>query len=351
MNNAAKHIWPVSTALKLLNSTHISDVQNDVMGIVLCAGVGSRMAPLTNFVPKPLLPALNIPLMFWNVAKLRSITGQISINTHYLHKCFDPLVEICERADMKAGLYYEPQLSGPFGGVLACTARWTGSDAIVMMGDGFFDFNVADLMRVHRDAGNVLTIGVAPVEDGSRYGILSVDENDRVYAMREKPKGIGSTDNASCGVYVISRPGIERFRDTLKNIDWIDVVSEFLRLKTPVGVYRVNTWYDAGNPMDLLKLNLSILTSKYLSRLAFADAIAPNLWTQDDSQLNAKINTADNVLVGETVKFHGRASVSNSIIGQNSTIGENVTIENAIILPGSQISTGSILDGVIWSRA
>jgi mannose-1-phosphate guanylyltransferase len=244
-------------------------VCNNVGGVILCAGKGIRMEALTQLYPKPLVPILNCPLLWWKLVRIRREVRRVALNVHYLHEVFAPLPEIGKESAMDVSLVYEKVLTGPVGGVLACRrALSNAADILVLAGDGLYEADFSGILQRHREQDAELTIGVASVDDGSRYGVVTTDSSGRVVHMLEKPVGVGPVQEASCGVYVVSNRLFSRFSAAGGVLDWVHVVHTLLNEGVIVAAAKVNEWHDVGTPADFLRVNLQLLASDRISLVA-----------------------------------------------------------------------------------
>lgn len=340
--------WPDAAIGRLLQVP--APEARDVAGVILCAGVGARMAPLTCAIPKPLLPALNCPLLVWNIVHLGGHTRNVHLNTHYLSSGFEPVPAIGRRAGITITLTHERQLSGPFGGVLACLRhRSLPHDIVVLAGDGLYDVDITHLLALHRERNADLTIGVTAVADGSRYGVLTLDETQQIRAMREKPPNVGAVESASCGVYVLSNRLVQRFANHTGSLDWVDLVNALLFENGIVVAARVSRWLDAGTPADLLALNLELLNSeaarKVAERVHYPRA---SVWQQGAERALEDIHCEDAALIGDGVKFEAYAKLANAVIGTGARIGAGVVVRDAVIMPGAVVPAGTVVSGMVW---
>ena len=341
--------WP-NAAIRRLLVTQPPEACN-VAGVILCAGTGTRMVPLTHTLPKPLLPALNCPLLIWNIAHLSGRTRNIHLNTHHLSGAFEPIRTIAHSVGVAVTLAVEAQLSGPFGGVLACFRHETRPrDIIVLAGDGLYDVDFAKLLAFHREREADLTIGVTAVANGSRYGVLSLDDRHRVCAMHEKPANVGAVESASCGVYVLAGRLVERFVDYIGPLDWVDVVTALLCDKSIVVASRVSRWLDAGVPLDLLDLNLKLLNSEAVCKVADrTDHPTGQVWRQGPERPLRDTKFEGTVLIGEGVKFEVDTDVANAVLGTGSVLGRGAVVRNSVIMPGAVVPAGMIVNETVWS--
>lgn len=349
---SASLTWPAPVIQRVLEAAPAwPSSTKGATGVILCAGAGQRMAPLTYRVPKPLLPVLNCPLVWWSMVRMRCAVEQVQINTHHLHAAFHPLEAIAREAEIPFSIVQEPRLTGPFGGVLACRGSVDlAQDVLVLAGDGYYEVDFAHLLDIHRAYCAHLTIGISRALDGSRYGVPAVDDEGRVLQMREKPPGVGATNDASCGVYVMSPAVIARFADRAAVLDWIDVVPVLLADGYNVRAARIDTWHDVGAPGDLLALNLAMLTDQMLDSVAnrLEGSVAP-VWSQGDPNMPADTDFGSNVLLGPGAIVEPGVSVCNAVVGAGARIGRGAEITNAVILPGTNVPPHTLISDSVWS--
>ncbi|MBI3704969.1 MAG: NDP-sugar synthase [Rhizobiales bacterium] len=309
------------------------------------------MAPLTDKVPKPILPVLNCPLLWWSLAQMSGAVERICINTHYLHSAFEPLKAITRELGIPFSIALETELTGPFGGVLACFGSLAPThDVLVCAGDGYYNADFANLLDTHCANGADLTIGITPVLDGSRYGVLTIGADNRVLQMREKPPYSGPTTDASCGVYVVSPKVIARFADCRPPLDWVDVVQVLVADDYDVRAARINTWHDAGTPKDLLALNLAMLTDEMLPMVACrSKTFSPSVWIQGEASVSPDTQFEEAVLLGCGAIVESGASLYNAIIGAGACIRSGAKIANAVVMPGAHVPMQTFVSNIVWS--
>jgi len=129
--------------------------------VVLCAGLGTRLRPLTNSWPKPAIPVLGQPLLRYSLAMLRSIGVQwAGINTHHLPKVMQAVASFeCRRAGIQVELSHEPIIQGTGGGIRGFRHWLSDAPFLVLNGDVLFSLPLAALLQAHRDSGALATIG------------------------------------------------------------------------------------------------------------------------------------------------------------------------------------------------
>jgi glucose-1-phosphate adenylyltransferase len=220
---------------------------------------------------------------------------------------------------------------------------------LVFAGDGLYQADFAAILAQHWGQNAELTLGVAAVHDGSRYGVVSTDSRGCVTEMREKPPGAGPVQTVSCGVYVVSQKALDRFKAIPPPIDWIDIVPTLLAEGAVVATARIQSWRDIGMPSDLLNANIALLATGEISHVAEkSDFSGGTVWTQGGQYGDLSTVTFEaNVLLGANVDIGQRTSIRNSVIGHGVQIGSGGVISDSLILPGGQVPPDSTLVSTI----
>jgi mannose-1-phosphate guanylyltransferase len=171
---------------------------------LLVAGRGDRLRPLTDTTPKCLLPINGIPLLqIWLEHLEFSGIDEVLINTHWLHEMVEDFVcEWSSRHKIKIILFHEPTLLGSAGTLLA-NRKWVGRNPFfIIYGDNLTQFNLLNMLTVHKRGGFPVTIRIYKGADPRRAGIVCIDENDIVTDFEEKPDKPKS-DLGAGGIYIV----------------------------------------------------------------------------------------------------------------------------------------------------
>lgn len=168
--------------------------------MVLAAGLGTRLRPLTFELPKPMVPVLDRPVMAHIVDLLqRQGIDEIIANLHYFPDTIRGYFgdELTYR--------YEEELKGTAGGVRNCADFFGDEPFLVISGDALTDLDVTRLAARHAAHGGVATLCVKRVPDTREYGVVLHDGDGRVTGFQEKPAPAEAlSDLGNCGMYVFS---------------------------------------------------------------------------------------------------------------------------------------------------
>lgn len=174
--------------------------------VLLSAGLGTRLGPLTTATPKSMLPVNNRPLLEHIVELLcRHNFNDIAVNLHHKPDVILRHFGSGEAWGVRLRYSYEASLLGSAGTALRQLA-WVYPDPfLVYYGDVFTDLNLTKLMEQHRSSGAAATIVVNPVDDPTRVGIVEFDANRRVRRFVEKPRAEEVFSNwANSGIYILN---------------------------------------------------------------------------------------------------------------------------------------------------
>jgi len=167
------------------------ETSQKVKAFLLVAGRGERLRPLTDTVPKCLLPINGTPLLqIWLEHLERAGIDEVMINTHWLREAVDAFVDdwASRHKKIKISLFYEPVLLGSAGTLLA-NRDWVGREPFfIIYGDNLTRIDLKKMMLFHKRYKQPLTIRVYRGADPERAGIVGLDENDIVVDFAEKPE-------------------------------------------------------------------------------------------------------------------------------------------------------------------
>lgn len=320
--------------------------------MIMAAGVGSRLEPLSSVVPKPLVPLANIPTMDILVKHLSSFgIKDIIANTYY--KAED-IQEHYNKNSYGTNFQFikETELSGTAGGVKKCQFFFEkGEDFIIMSGDGLTDIDINQAYSSHKQSGSIATIITKEVEhkDVSKYGIIVPDSKGFVDSFQEKPTLEEAKSNlANTGIYIFNYEIFNfipqnTFYDFAKNV-FPSILDSGIKINTYT---HYGYWSDIGSLEQYKQSNADIINNKVSS---FSPQI---IMTKNGSYIcgqNSHIGTNTRLIgenvIGNNCIIGNNCNIKNSIIWNNVKIKDNVTVENSIILPNINV-IDSVYDEIL----
>ena len=337
------------------------DAANTIMkAMVLAAGVGSRLDPLTTQLPKPLVPVGNRPVMEHILRLLSSheINSVIS-NLHYLPKQITEYFKDGSAWKLHLEFNLEEELSGDAGGVRACKSFLQDNTFIVMMGDLLTDADLSEIIARHKEKKAIATIALKEVEDVSAFGVALLNSDSYITGFQEKPSIKSALSNlASTGIYVlepeifkyIPADGIYGFGRQL----FPHLVAQGLKvLGAPINSY----WSDVGTIKQYKQTNFDALRGLIKLDLPgrkcefgcidSGSIVDPSVVVQGlllvgkNSQIGPGVTITGHVIIGDNCCVETGAQLEDSIIWSNTTIEANACVTNSVIGASHLIKTGS----------
>jgi NDP-sugar pyrophosphorylase family protein len=170
--------------------------------LILAAGAGTRLRPLTDTCPKPMLPVAGTPLLARTLRWLRRYgVTEAALNLHHLPDVVRDGLGDGAAFDMRLTYAYEPELRGTAGAVHNFPGFFD-APFLVIYGDLLMDLDLDDLVGFHRERGALMTLALKRTATPHSQGMIEVDEAGRVLRFVEKPRAWDGGDTANAGVYV-----------------------------------------------------------------------------------------------------------------------------------------------------
>jgi mannose-1-phosphate guanylyltransferase len=225
--------------------------------LLLAAGFGTRLRPLTNSIPKCLVPIHGKPLLgYWFDLLFDAGIELAIVNTHYLPDVVNDFVASSPWRD-KIKIVHERTLLGTGGTVKACRPMFSGEPIIVAHADNLSQFNVNDFICAHhsRPSHTLMTMMTFITDDPTSCGILDLDRDGVVQAMHEKvanPPG----NVANGAVYILEPAIVDAIAESPKEI--VDISTEILpRYFGKIATFNNNDFHrDIGTPESLRRAEL-----------------------------------------------------------------------------------------------
>ena len=305
--------------------------------MVLAAGLGTRLRPLTFEIPKPMVPVLDRPVMA-HIVDLCRRQGfdQLIANLHYfpdtIKDYFGDSIEY----------RYEEELLGTAGGVRNVRDFFGDDPVLIISGDALTDLDLNALLERHRSAGGIGTLTVKRVDDTREYGVVLHDGDGRISGFQEKPHPDEAlSDLGNCGIYCFSPEIFDYFPDT-DFVDWAhDVFPALLENDVPFYIHEIHDYWNDVGSLDELRSG----TFDALSGELKIDAPGSGP-TPDDCEVQGEVWVGQDCQIGSGVKLMGSV-----VIGDGSTIGDGVAIRDSIVFPGTTVHDNQIVIGAIVGHA
>lgn len=222
--------------------------------MILAAGEGTRLRPLTLQTPKPLLPINGTPLIELILYWLKSYgIPDVAINLYHLGDQIKDYLDDGSQLGMRIIYSEEETLLGTAGGVKKIE-DFFDETFIIFYGDTLTDFDLSKMIQLHQDKKASVTIALFEPSDPSQYGIVNMDKTGRIHGFIEKPTspilGLKPPLLANVGVYVIEKEVLDYAPRTGFSDFGYDVFPKLIEADVPIYGYPLKTgdyFIDTGN--------------------------------------------------------------------------------------------------------
>ena len=235
--------------------------------MILCAGFGERLMPLTTELPKPAFPLANRPSVWYTLRLLRSWgVDSVIVNAHHLPDVLTETVRACLPAGMEVEFSMEKEILGTGGGLSRVRGFFRDDEPFILInGDILTDMDIAGAVELHLARRAVVTMVLSADSRRKQLGEVKVDREGRVRSILERPDNSSGLKPAFfTGIHVMS-PRIfdylpERPRSCLVRDCYCRMVDDGERL---FGYFMDSYWSDIGTPRMYLAANFDVLDGAY----------------------------------------------------------------------------------------
>ncbi len=310
--------------------------------MVLAAGLGTRLRPITYAIPKPMVPVVNRPVME-HIVRLLARHGftETIANLHWFPETIEGHFGDGSAFGIDLSYSREEALLGTSGGVRNA-AEFLGDSFLVISGDALTDIDLAAMREFHASHDGVATLATKRVDDTSQFGVAITGADGRIQGFQEKPDPAEAlSDLANCGIYMFDaeifdffpEPGAAKLAgpdDPPGFADWAtDVFPALLENDVPFYSHEIDAyWNDIGNLDELRDGNLDALRGEVEVEPGAPEVSAGVRAASDlgDAELTAPVLVGEGVELGEGVRIDGPA-----ILGDGCRVGEGAHIRDSIL--------------------
>ena len=323
--------------------------------MIMSAGLGTRLMPLTGLVPKPMAPIVNRPAMEHILRLLRrhGIT-EVAVNLHHFPEVITG--EFGDGSALGASLHYayEAVLLGTAGGVKNNQGFLGDATFVVMSGDSLTDVDLTALIAAHRASGGIATLGVTEVDDTSQFGVVVTRPDGSVGGFQEKPARAEARSNlCNCGIYVFEPAIFDRIPAATFYDFGKQVLPELVADGVPFFAHVIDGyWSDVGDLHEYRRGNFDALAGRVRVDIPGREQ-SPGIWVGEGTAISASAVIEPPVLLGEgCVVGEGTTLVGPVVIGDGTVIDAGARLHKTITWSGAHVGADSrVRGGIVGHRA
>ena len=301
--------------------------------ILLVGGRGTRLAPLTNNTPKPMLQVAGVPFTEHQIDKARSAgITEIVLATSFKAELFEPYFGDGANFGISIKYAVEEVALGTGGAISNAAAMLEGSGPVAIFnGDVLSKHDLDGQFKFHESKGADVTLYLTEVEDARAYGAVELDGLGRVSAFNEKMEN-PPTNIINAGCYIFNR-------EVIASIPFGKVISveretfpQLLATGAKVfGFIDKSYWLDIGTPAALLKASRDLVFEMNREFLALSDAT-----------IAADAILSGGSVIGRRARIESLAQVDGSVIGDGAVVGAGARLKNCFVADGFEVPASVI---------
>jgi mannose-1-phosphate guanylyltransferase len=302
-----------------------------MQALVLAGGAGTRLRPLTNTVPKPVLPLAGRPHIAYVIDWLeRHGVDDVVISCGFLAAGVREAVDAITGPRVRFA--EEPDARGT-AGAIKFAEEMLGERFFVLNGDVLTDIDLTALVARHESAGATATIALYPVEDPAGYGLVHRREDGEITEFLEKPEPDEiDTDEINAGTYFLERSVL----DLIPPGREVSIEREVFPRLVGSGLYGLRTegyWIDIGTPERFRQANWDILEGRIEAE--------PGDRIGEGVEISESATIADRAVIGPGSTIGDEAVISESILLANCRVGARARLDQAILGANVQLADGA----------
>jgi mannose-1-phosphate guanylyltransferase len=321
-----------------------------VKAMVLAAGKGTRLAPLTGEIPKPMASVAGKPIIQHIFELLeRSGVEEVHTNVYYMaEKLLAHYGPYSRMNKMTIRLTREEELMGTAGGLKRISNRFDDTFAVIM-GDALTDVDVAEVVAFHKERDAIATLALMRVEDTSQYGVVELDPEGNILAFQEKPATEDAISTlANTGIYVLEPEAM----DYIPEDTFFDFAQDvFPRLLAAgekfVGYEGDFYWSDIGTLSAYRAAQIDVLSGRVRTSIP-GDSWGEGLWVDRDAWMHPTVSLRGQVVIGRDAVIGPAATLDGDVtVGRGCRVGAGATVKRSILLAGAFVGEDAHVEGCI----
>jgi mannose-1-phosphate guanylyltransferase/phosphomannomutase len=304
-----------------------------VKAMVLAAGAGTRLRPLTYETPKPMVPVLNRPVIHHVLDNLlRHGVQDVMVN---LHAHADQVRGYCgdgSRWSLRVQYSHEAKLLGTAGAIKKVEKFFRGGPFFVMSGDGISDIDLTAMLAFHRRNRSLATMAIKAVDARFDYGVTLTKAGGRIKGFLEKPSWSDVFSNkVNTGIYLFE-PEVFRYIPRGVYDFGNQLWPKLLRLKKPIFAYETDAyWTDVGNLSEYRKCQIDSLEGRCRINIPGRE-IRKGVWVETPAAISPKAILRAPCLIGKGCTIEAGAQVGPyTVIGDRAVVSSQAVLKNCIL--------------------
>ena len=312
--------------------------------VVLVGGEGTRMRPLTETVPKPLLPLMDRHALDHVLDHLaRHGVHEVVLSSPYLESVFHPFIE-ARHGDPAITWITETHALGTGGAIVNALEAAGDEPFFALNGDILTDLDLTAMKQRHEATGAVVTIALHHVDDARAFGLVVTDGGGRVIEFREKPEDPIPGD-VNAGTYLLDPTVLDGWTAGETISIERDIFPAVISAGHPVHGFVADAyWLDLGTPEKYLQAHFDMFEGRV------HDVRYPAPWVAEGAEVDLRAHIGRWVAVGRGAAIGPDAQVDDSVMHRGARVGAGARVTGSVLAPDAVIGDGAIVEASVLGQ-
>jgi mannose-1-phosphate guanylyltransferase len=309
--------------------------------VVLVGGEGTRMRPLTETVPKPLLPLMDRHALDHVLDHLaRHGVHEVVLSSPYLEEVFHPFIE-ARHGDPAIIWITETHALGTGGAIVNALEAIGDEPCFALNGDILTDLDLTAMRAFHEERRASVTIALHHVDDARAFGLVVTDDAGRVREFREKPADPIPGD-VNAGTYLLDPAVLRRWTPGETISIERDVFPAVIDSGHPVYGFLAHAyWLDLGTPEKYLQAHADMIEGRV------HDVSYPGPWIAEDARVDLRAQLGRWVAVGPGASIGAGAQVDDAVIQRGASVGARARVVGSVLAPAAIVGDGAVVESSV----
>jgi NDP-sugar pyrophosphorylase family protein len=304
--------------------------------MILAAGFGKRLQPITNKLPKPLFPVMNQPILEHTLRTLQLHGFSKTIaNVYHLSSA------ITDHFGTKIQYSFEKEILGTAGGIKKAEDFLKGEPFLVINGDILTSIDLTEAVRFHKSRNALITLVVREDPVPEKYSPIEIDDDGRIvcFPKTNLPDPTSNTKRVMfTGAQIIEPSVLNRIPPNIFCETTKDIYPKIMEEQLPVyGYLHEGYWNDIGSREDYLKAHWDVLDGRHSIDQPPSEAISKDLqithpvYIGKNCQISPKAKVGPYVVLGDNCVVEDYAEIKNTVCWNNSQVSEKSTVSGSVL--------------------
>ncbi|MBI3647890.1 MAG: NDP-sugar synthase [Actinobacteria bacterium] len=310
--------------------------------VVLVGGEGTRLRPLTETTPKPLVPLMDRASLDFVLDHLATHgVLQVVLSSPHLESTFHPFIE-ARHGRPEIAWVTESEPLGTGGAIVNALDRLTpGEPFFALNGDILTDLDLTAMLAFHRERGAVATIALHRVSDARPFGLVPTEADGRVREFLEKPSDPVPGD-INAGTYVLEPEALAGWKPGVNVSIERDIFPAVIASGRPVfGFVSEAYWLDLGTPEKYLQAHFDMMEGKVHG------VVYPSPYLGAGAEVDPRAHLGRRVVLGPGARVGAEARVEDSVLHRGAVVGARALVAGSILGPSSEVGQGATVTGSV----